>query len=134
MIFGIGIDLIEIKRIEKACEKRSFLEKVFTAAEQQLIADKKSRAAGCFAVKEAVVKVFGTGFAGCSPIEIEVLRKENGKPYVNLYGKARQLAKELEIDSLFVTITNTNDFAAAVAVGECNKKRNEKEEEEWSVL
>ena len=47
---------------------------------------------------------------------------------------ARQLAKELEIDSLFVTITNTNDFAAAVAVGECNKKRNEKEEEEWSVL
>lgn len=118
MISGIGMDLIEIERVEKACKNKSFLEKVFTVKEQQLIAEKKEKAAGCFAVKEAVSKVFGTGFSGCSPAEIEVLRKENGKPYVNLYGRAKQLAKELHIDSLFVTITNTRGFAAAVAVGE----------------
>ena len=54
-----------------------------------------ARLAGNFAVKEAVAKVFGTGFRTFGPREIEVLRDELGKPHVMLYGKAEETAKRL---------------------------------------
>ena len=88
MIFGIGTDLIEIARVERAWEKESFRNRVFTEQEKQLIAERSQRAAGNFAVKEAVVKAFGTGFGKIAPGEIEVLREVSGKPYVVLYGEA----------------------------------------------
>ena len=62
MIFGIGTDLIEVARVGKACEKEGFLARVFTEAECNLIRKQPQKAAGNFAVKEAVVKAFGTGF------------------------------------------------------------------------
>lgn len=77
-----------------------------------------ARLAGNFAVKEAVAKVFGTGFRTFGPREIEVLRDELGKPYVMLYGKAEETAKRLGIKKLFVSISNTAVYASAYAVGE----------------
>lgn len=118
MIVGIGVDLIEIERISRACEKESFLQRCFTKDEIKLIGSRWSRAAGNFAVKEAVVKVFGTGFRGVSLKDIEVLRDEFGKPYVNLYGKALDLAREQGISVIHVSITNTKDHANAFAIGE----------------
>lgn len=118
MIFGIGNDLIEIERVLKACENKRFIKRVFTEAESLLITEDQKKAAGNFAVKEAVVKVFGTGFTRCSPREIEVLRDKSGKPFVNLYGNAERIAKELGICSLYVSISNTKEFASAVAIGE----------------
>ncbi len=118
MITGIGLDLIEIDRVLKACEKEGFLRKSFTLAELKLIEIDKVKAADNFAVKEAVAKMLGTGFAGIGLIEIEVLRDENGKPYVNLYGKAQELAKRQGITKIHVSISNTKDYANAFAVGE----------------
>lgn len=118
MIAGIGMDLIEIARVTKACENHRFLNRIFTLAEQELIEKDPKKAAGCFAVKEAVVKVFGTGFVGCQPVEIEVLRNKEGKPFIKLYGRAKKLAEQRNITTLFVTITNSQDYAAAVVVGE----------------
>ena len=118
MIAGIGIDMIEIQRVVSAWEKESFLKKCFTAAEQELIAADIKKAADNFAVKEAVSKMFGTGFREISLLDIECLRDELGKPYVNLHGKAEEYAGKLSIARVHVSITNTKELSTAVAVGE----------------
>lgn len=118
MIIGVGTDLIEIERIRKACEKEAFLVRIYTEEECRQAGGRASRLAGNFAVKEAVSKVFGTGFRSFGPKDIEVLRDEFGKPYVKLYGEAKSLSEKLEIKRIFVSITNTSLNAMAFAVGE----------------
>ena len=118
MIIGIGNDMIEIDRVVKACEKEAFLRKYFTEKEQELIALDKKKSADNFAVKESVVKMFGTGFREIVPSEIECLRDELGKPYVNLYGKALEMGQERGLRTVHVSITNTKKYASAFVVGE----------------
>lgn len=116
MVVGIGCDLIEIKRIEKAIQRESFLRHTFTEREQEAARERASFYADNFAVKEAVSKCFGTGFHGMGLLDIEVLRDELGKPYVNLYGKALEMANNMGKVSVFVTITNTAELSMACAV------------------
>lgn len=118
MIIGIGIDLIEIERVLKACEKKRFIEKYYTEKERELIKADSLKAASNFAVKEAISKMLGTGFRGFSPIDIEVLRDEKGKPYTNLFGQAKLLAEKQEITRVHVSITNTKKYVNAFVVGE----------------
>ena len=118
MIIGIGNDLIEIERVVKACEKEHFLKRCFTEAEQELIVRDAKKAADNFAVKEAVSKMFGTGFREIVPVEIECLRDELGKPYVNLYGKAFEMGKTCGVKTIHVSISNTKKYASAFVVGE----------------
>lgn len=118
MIVGIGTDLVEIERVVKACQKESFLNKVFTLKEIELGKTNSQKYASNFAVKEAISKMFGTGFAGIRPIDIEVLRDEHGKPYVNLYGTALERSKMMGISNIFVSITNTKGYASAYVIGE----------------
>ena len=118
MVLGIGIDIIEIERVEKACKRDAFLERCYTEAEIQQVRHNPASLAGNFAVKEAVAKVFGTGFRGFGLDSIEVLRDELGKPYVNLYKGAKEKADELGIVRIHVSISNTKETAVAVAVGE----------------
>lgn len=118
MITGVGVDLIEISRVVEACDKENFLHKYFTEKEIQLIHLDLNKSADNFAVKEAVSKMFGTGFRTITPLEIEVLRDEMGKPYVNLYGKASELAKEQGVKRIHVSISNTKEYANAFVVGE----------------
>lgn len=88
MIIGIGTDIIEIDRIEKAINRNNgFLDKVFTAREIEMFKERNMRAeviAGNFAAKEAVSKALGTGFRGFSLVDIEILRDQLGKPIVYL--------------------------------------------------
>lgn len=118
MIYGIGMDLIEVERIKKAYDKESFRKKIYTDQEQQMIAENAQRAAGNFAVKESVVKAFGTGFGKISAIDIEVLREPSGKPYVVLHGPARELAEAEQILQIHVSISNTKEYAASYVVME----------------
>lgn len=118
MIIGVGTDLIEIERVKKACEKEAFLLRVYTEEERRQAGHKISRLAGDFAVKEAVSKVFGTGFRSFELKDIEVLRDELGKPYVKLYRGAEKMALQLGINRIHVSISNTEQQAAAFAVGE----------------
>ncbi|MDD7268172.1 MAG: holo-ACP synthase [Lachnospiraceae bacterium] len=122
MIIGVGIDLIEINRIEKACHREAFLFRVYSDRERQLIAGCARRAAGNFAAKEAFAKVLGTGFRGFLPNEVEVLRDELGKPYYHLSGEAARLAGMAGISRLHLSITNTRELAGAYAVGENDKE------------
>jgi holo-[acyl-carrier protein] synthase len=118
MITGIGVDLIEVNRVVLACEKESFLNRYYTIREIELIKPDLKMAADNFAVKEAVAKMLGTGFRGFTPIDIEVLRNTEGKPYVELYDKAAELAKQQGITSIHVSISNTKEYANAFVVGE----------------
>ncbi|MCI8664527.1 MAG: holo-ACP synthase [Hungatella sp.] len=118
MIVGVGTDMIEITRVRKACAKQAFLTRIYTEEECRQAGGRASRLAGNFAVKEAVAKCLGTGFYGFGPREIEVLRDDRGKPWVRLYGGAREEMDKLGIDAFHVSITNTKDYAVAVAVGE----------------
>ena len=118
MIFGVGTDLIETERVKKACERESFLKRTFTEKERELFAGHPQKAAGNFAVKEAVVKAFGTGFGKISPMDIEVLREESGRPYVILYGPAKAFQTEHKITGIHISISNTKEYATAYVVME----------------
>ena len=117
MIAGIGTDLVEIYRIEEMILRGRHLSRIFTTTELAYAKDNATTLAGNFAVKEAVSKVFGTGFFGVEPYEIEVLRNESGAPYVKLYGKAKEIAKDKQVSRIHVSITNTREFAQAFAIG-----------------
>lgn len=118
MIVGTGTDIIEINRVVTACQKEHFRQKYFTENEQKLISARPGRAATNFAAKEAVSKVFGTGFKGIAPAEIEILRDDNGRPYVLLHGNARHMAQKLGITQLHISLSDCKDYAVAYAVGE----------------
>ncbi|MCI8793078.1 MAG: holo-ACP synthase [Eubacterium sp.] len=116
MIVGIGVDMIEIGRVIHACEREHFLKKIFSEREIQQMDAGKRRAASDFAGKEAVVKALGTGFFGVEAIEIEILRRENGSPYVVLHGGAARKAEELCIRDWQISITNTKELATAFVI------------------
>ena len=117
-IIGIGTDVIEIDRVISYCEKNSFFNKYYTEAERKIIEKRKSRAATNFAGKEAVVKAFGTGFLNCMPEDIEILRDEKGKPYVNLSEKAEKIVKEKGITKIHISLSDTDKLAVAYVVAE----------------
>jgi len=118
MIYGIGTDLVEVERIKKAYEREAFRRKIYTEQEQQMIAEHAQRAAGNFAIKESVVKAFGTGFGKISAIDIEVLRESSGKPYVILHGPAKEQAETEHILRIHVSISNTKEHAIGYVVME----------------
>lgn len=116
MIIGVGVDMIEISRVVRACERGHFLEKIFTEREIAQMDKKMRRAASDFAGKEAVVKALGTGFAGIEAREIEILRAESDAPYIELHGKAAEKAEELGIRDWKISITNTKELVTAFVV------------------
>lgn len=116
MVSGVGIDLVEKSRVQKAIEREGFLKRVYTQKEQELIAVRPTRAASNFAAKEAVAKALGCGFLGIRPDEIEVLRHPSGQPYVVLHGAAREKAEALGVERIFISITDTAELARAAAV------------------
>ncbi len=134
MIIGVGTDMIEIMRVGKACKKQAFLSRIYTDEECRQAGGNMSSLAGNFAVKEAVAKSFGTGFYGFGPKEIEVLRDKLGKPYIKLWGRARELAKELGVEIVHISITNTKEYATAMAVAEGFESSGEKGRYENEIL
>lgn len=113
---GIGNDIIEINRIEKAIKKANFITKVFTENEIKLFEIKGNRAeffAGRFAGKEAVSKALGTGFREFSLTDIEILNNELGKPYVTFKNSIESYNKKYFID---ISISHCKEYATAVAI------------------
>lgn len=123
MILGLGTDIVEISRIRSMIERHgdSFLERCFTDAERAY-ADKHrdgtTRYAGRWAAKEAVVKVLGTGFIkGITFHDVEVLPESSGRPVVTLSGEAKDIADNMGITSVLVTISHADEYATATAIG-----------------
>lgn len=122
MIVGIGTDVIEIERIEKAIQNtETFFQKVYTAGEQAYYTEhhkKVETLAGLFAAKEAISKALGTGFRTFSARDIEVIPNTLGKPKVYLYGGAKVRADELGIKRIHISISHCKAYATAFAVAE----------------
>ena len=124
MVVGLGTDLIEIARVRRSVERfgSRFLERIYTPGEIAYCLRKKDAAeslAARFAAKEAGAKALGTGISrGVSWREFEVRREPSGKPGLWLSGRAAELATELGIHRLSLSLTHTRDLAMAVVVAE----------------
>ena len=116
----IGIDIIEITRIEKAISRwgENFLHRVYTDPELKLYHNQPSSLAARFAGKEAVIKALGPQIKGINWREIEILSDTSGKPSVHLYGKAQNLADSLGLDKLAISLSHSKEYAIALVVGE----------------
>ena len=116
----IGIDIIEIARIEKAIYRwgENFLHRVYTAPELKLYHNKPLSLAARFAGKEAVIKALGPQTQGISWREIEILSDSGGKPSVRLYGKAQEQADSLGLDKLAISLSHSKEYAIALVAGE----------------
>ena len=117
MIRGIGTDITEIARIQKAMENPRFAERVYTIRERESLKNlcetrMAERAAGLFCAKEAVAKAFGTGFSGFGFSDIEILEDELGKPNVYLHGNAERDGH------VHVSVAHDAGLATAFAVWE----------------
>lgn len=120
MIKGLGIDIIEIKRIKRAVEKNHrFLSRIFTANERKAFEEKNylpQTIAGYFAAKEAVGKALGSGIRNMKWQDIEILKDPLGKPYVKLHNNAENLAYSINISRVLVTISHSRENAIAQAI------------------
>lgn len=128
MIIGIGTDIIEIDRIQKALERNAnFIDKIFTKNEIEYLKKRNLRpefVAGKFAAKEAVAKALGTGFRGFDFKDIETDKNTLGKPLVFLKGNAKKMAKKWTNYKIHLTISHSRDYATAYAVLEVNDSEN----------
>ena len=86
----VGIDMVEIERFKHSLKNEHFIHRVFSKKEIDCCPHRLISLAGNFAVKEALVKALGTGMRGITFRDIEVLRDELGKPYVNLSDKIKE--------------------------------------------
>ncbi len=115
MIYGIGVDMTEISRVDKACQKETFLRKVFSEQEIDLYGDRPAKLAAGFAAKEAFSKALGTGVRSFSMNEVELLRDELGKPYYEFRGRAAEIVREKGLRS-FVSVTDEGDLVTVMTV------------------
>ncbi len=118
--YGIGIDIIEIDRIESSIRKNErFLTKVFTDLEIryfQSVGMHCQSVAGYFAAKEAVGKALGTGIYKGEWKNIEIAKSDSGEPFVNLYGKIKEYAESIGITELQISISHCKNYAVANAI------------------
>ena len=128
-IVAHGIDLVDCPRIEEMINRHGerFINRVFTPAEQAYANKNKNRVekfAGRFAVKEAILKLIGTGWRGkIAWTDIEVINNSIGQPQVTLDGEVKKIADRLGITQISVSITHTANFAIASAVALAQSKK-----------
>ena len=116
-VHSIGIDIIEIARIQEAVNRwgERFLRRIYTKRELELCQRHVDSLAVNFAGKEAVMKALGTGI---SWREIEILSDAKGKPIVYLHNRAQSRAEELGLNGLAISLSHSREYAIALAVGE----------------
>ncbi|MDP0489576.1 MAG: holo-ACP synthase [Verrucomicrobiota bacterium JB023] len=121
-LFGIGIDVVEVARIESSLEEfgDKFLNRIFTSREQSYCLRQKRphlHLAARFAAKEAISKAFGTGIGkDVGWLDLEVVRKPSGEPGVELTGRAAAFFERNGLSEIKVSLTHAEHYAAANAV------------------
>tara|TARA_R100000027_G_scaffold6505_2_gene5135 strand:+ start:969 stop:1376 length:408 start_codon:yes stop_codon:yes gene_type:complete len=121
-VLGIGIDLIEVPRIQKALERQGdrFRDRVFTEGELaycDAIKFNGPHFAARFAAKEAVSKAFGTGIGEhIGWKSIEVVKDNLGKPLIRLDEKGKALLAQKQATDVLVSLAHTREHATAVAI------------------
>lgn len=114
---SVGIDLVEIHRIEQLIENWGdhFKSRCFTVKEIEQSKQKPHSLAGIFSAKEAFSKALGTGIRGFNLKDIEVLKDDLGKPFLNL-DYSIEAFKNLSSCEISLSITHSKTYASAVVV------------------
>ena len=122
-ILGIGVDIIENKRIKKAIKNKSFINRVYSVREQRqsnLIKNKVAFFSKRFAAKEAFAKALGTGFRmKLNFKDIEVVNDKMGKPnYATNKKIAKMIQNKFKIKkyNCFLSISDEKKYSTAFAV------------------
>ena len=122
MIVGLGMDMVRIDRVWAVLERKGprALARFFTAAEAERCRGSKhppESFAARFAAKEAFFKALGTGWGiGGAWTEVEVVSAASGQPSLRLSGRAARLAAERGATRVHVTLTHSDEIAAAVVI------------------
>jgi len=124
VIIGIGVDMVDVDRVQAIMERRGeqFVKRAFTENERAYCSKcqcPERRYAARFAAKEAVMKALGRGwFQGMPFREIEVTRGEHGRPGISLSGQTADLAKQLGVKRIHLSITHEQRAAVAFVIVE----------------
>mgnify|MGYP000503702921 CR=1 FL=1 len=117
MILGIGNDIVEIARIEKAIQSEKFKKRVYTTQEIENIekkgAGKIASYAGRFSAKEAISKAMGTGVREFALTDIEILNDHLGKPIVRFTNGLKDKMTDKRVE---LSISHSKEYATAVAI------------------
>jgi len=125
MILGVGIDIVEIKRIENRIENEIFISHLFTDAEYKYCKSKAHSAehfAARFAAKEAFFKAIGTGVIGSFDFtQVEVTHDNLGAPHLALYDQALEMVNKMGAKSIHLSLSHERNFATAIVIIEKDK-------------
>ncbi|TFG64763.1 MAG: holo-ACP synthase [Spirochaetales bacterium] len=120
MILGIGIDMVEIRRIRKWMAAPGLIERYFSENEITWCSkrgkDSALSLAARFAVKEALGKALGTGMKGLALKDTQVDNDEHGKPVIILSGTAKELVEAMGGNHVHVSLTHEKEHAVAVVI------------------
>lgn len=117
----VGIDVLDIVRMEKLVQNEHFLEKYFTEYEIEYV-NKNNRMtqslAGLFAAKEAFLKALGIGIGGGINLnEIEINHHETGKPFVKIVSpKAQIQISTMQVKEIDISISHTDEYCTAICI------------------
>ena len=119
-IFGIGTDIVSVKRIKNSLKNKNFINRIFNKKEIskcKRINNSNNCYAKRFAAKEAFSKALGTGISnGINFNEIVILNKKSGKPYVNVVGQtSKTLNKKFKKKKIKISLSLSDEKKYAVA-------------------
>ena len=122
MIYGIGVDLCSIRRVQNIKDLNKFANKILTSDEIKHLdtLDQKNSVnylAKQFAAKEALSKALGTGLIGDVKLNlIEIDRDQSGKPYIKMNDHMKTLLSKIGVNSTFVSLADDSDYAVATVI------------------
>ena len=121
MIVGVGVDILDVRRIQRSLARfgERFIDKVLCAGERRSLSGTRLAAylARQFSAKEAVSKALGTGMRrGVHFRNIEIGREESGAPFVRLTGEAKLRAEELRISDIHISISDQRFYAISYVI------------------
>ena len=119
MIFGLGVDIIEVDRIKRQISKGDrFKERIYTSREIAYCEKKKYKSqnyAARFAAKEAFFKAMGMGWRGGLTFkDVEIINDKLGKPAIIVHGKAKQLMTKEGIKHIHVSLSHIKNLATSI--------------------
>jgi holo-[acyl-carrier protein] synthase len=121
LIFGVGTDIVEIRRVEKQLSSTGGIREILFTSREIAYCESKRRSASHFAArfaaKEAFMKALGTGWnKGFRFDEIEIVNDGMGKPVVQVHGKVKAFCGERSINRIHVSLSHSHNLAKAIVL------------------
>ena len=126
MIYGIGVDLVKIARIERVLKRWGdrFIHRIFTPGEREICNSRPFPASAFalrFAAKEAFSKAIGYGMKrGVRWRDIEVFHYPGGRPGLRLHGRSLDICQREKITGFYVSLSDEKEYGVATVVLEQN--------------